>query len=399
MEIAYLINQYPKVSHSFIRREILGLERHGVNITRVTIRKVDDIVDDKDKEEQEKTICILDLNPIMFCLALLKNLFKNPFRFFKVCHCAVKYGKMNNRGVFRHLIYFAEACAFKDICLNKKIDHVHAHFGTNTTTVVLLAKMLGGPGYSFTVHGPEEFDSPRYLALEDKINHSRFVCAISSFGRSQLMRWCHPAQWDKIKIIHCAVEEKYFDQEDKPFINNKFVCVGRLAPQKGPVFLMKAVKELKDEGLDIQLVFAGDGDLREIVDSYINSMDLASNVRVTGWLSSDEVREELQSSRALVLPSFAEGLPVVIMEALALKRPVISTYVAGIPELVDDKCGILIPAGSVEYIKDAIKVIMNKSEDELKQMGQVGYARVFEQHNPLTESGKLLDFINNAVKD
>ncbi len=397
MKIAYLINQYPKVSHSFIRREILGLESHGVNITRVTIRKIDDIVDEKDKREQEQTICILDFSIVKILWAFIKVFFTNPFRFIRVFAHSLKLGRLNERGVIKHILYFVEACVFKEICNNKGIDHVHAHFGTNTTTVVMLGKLLGGPGYSFTVHGPEEFDSPRYLSMEEKINNSRFVCAISSYGRSQLMRWCHPDQWNKIHIIHCAVEGTYLQQEDLPFEDNKLVCVGRLAPQKGQVLIMEAVKQLKEEGVDVRLILAGDGDLRDIIESYIDSMGLRDNVKITGWLSSEQVKDELQSSRALVLPSFAEGLPVVIMEALALHRPVVSTYVAGIPELVDSACGILIPAGSVEYIKKGIKEILGKSHDELRKMGDVGYARVKEQHNPLIESRKLLDLIENIL--
>ena len=393
MKIAYLVNQYPKVSHSFIRREILGLESHGIEITRVTVRKVDDIVDEKDKSEQEKTTCILNLSIGYILWAFFRELLANPFRFCKVFSKAVKFGRTNERGIVKHIIYFVEACIFKNICLKKSIDHVHAHFGTNTTTVVLLAKLLGGPGYSFTVHGPEEFDSPRYLQIGDKIINARFVCAISSFGRSQLMRWCHPDQWHKINIIHCAVEENYLHQEDAPYQDNKLVCVGRLAPQKGQVLIMEAVKQLKEEGIDVKLVLAGDGDLRNMIESYIDSMRLHDNVKITGWLSSEQVKDELQSSRALVLPSFAEGLPVVIMEALALKRPVVSTYVAGIPELVDSECGVLIPAGSVEYIKKGIREILAKSPEELREMGEVGYERVSKQHNPLIESRKLLDLI------
>lgn len=393
MKIAYLVNQYPKVSHSFIRREILGLESHGLDVTRVTVRKVDDIVDKKDKSEQEKTICILDLRKSLIIGAFLKTLLKTPGHFFRAFSIAVKYGRKNERGTLKHIIYFVEACVFKEICMKREIDHVHAHFGTNTTTVVLLAKLLGGPGYSFTVHGPEEFDSPRYLQLGDKIKHSRFVCAISSFGRSQLMRWCHPDQWRKIHIIHCAVEESYLQQEDVPFVDNRLVCVGRLAPQKAQVLILEAVKQLKIEGIDVQLILAGDGDLRSIIESYIDSMGLKENVKITGWLSSDQVMDELQSSRALILPSFAEGLPVVIMEALALKRPVVSTYVAGIPELVDSECGVLIPAGSVEHIKKGIREILGKTPDEIRMMGEIGYERVKENHNPLIESGKLLELI------
>lgn len=398
MKIAYLVNQYPKVSHSFIRREIMGIERHGVEVTRVTIRTIDDIVDEKDKIEQAKTICILDQNIAHIFWAFLKTFFINPVRFIKTFILAIHYGRVNERGVVKHIIYFVEACLFKDICRKKNIGHVHAHFGTNTTTVVLLAKYLGGSEYSFTVHGPEEFDSPRYLHMRDKINNARFVCAISSFGRSQLMRWCHPDQWHKIHIIHCAVEENYLYQEDTSFEDNKLVCVGRLAPQKAQVLIMEAVKQLKQEGVNIKLVLAGDGDLRDIIESYIESMELCDCVKITGWLSSEQVKEELQSSRALLLPSFAEGLPVVIMEALALKRPVVTTYVAGIPELVDSECGVLIPAGSVEYIKKGIREILSKTPEEIKKMGEEGNRRVKEQHHPLIESRKLLDLIEDVIK-
>lgn len=212
---------------------------------------------------------------------------------------------------------------------------MHAHFGTNSTEVVMLANVLGGPAYSFTVHGPEEFDKPQFLHMGEKVRRAAFVAAVSSYGRSQLYRWVAHEHWGKVKVVHCGLERGFHDVAP---VNvpcaPRLVCVGRLCEQKGQLLLLEAAHRLAAQSIDFELVLAGDGEMREEIGALIARHGLQAQVRITGWISSAQVREEILAARALVLPSFAEGLPVVIMEAMALRRPVLTTYVAGIPELV-----------------------------------------------------------------
>jgi glycosyltransferase involved in cell wall biosynthesis len=278
------------------------------------------------------------------------------------------------------------------------MKHVHAHFGTNSTAVAMLCRALGGPTYSFTTHGPEEFDKPTAIRLDEKIKHAAFVVGISEFGRSQLFRWCDATDWPKVKVVHCGVDDIFLEQADipPPPAEARFVCVGRLVPQKGQLLLLEAVARLVKEGIDIQLNLAGDGKLRDAIERRIVELNLADHVTIGGWMSNDAVRDLLLGSRAMVLPSFAEGLPVVIMESLALRRPVVTTRVAGIPELVEDGvCGWVVTPGSIDALTDALRQAALASPQTLDRMGDEGAKRVRSNHNSHVEAAKLVELFKS----
>lgn len=392
MRVAYFINQYPKVSHSFIRREILALERLGMTIQRIALRGgKGELVDQEDLEEQANTQYVLESGVFALFSAVLKVLVSTPIRFFMTFKLALKMGWNADRPLVFHLIYLVEACQAFLWMRSFGAQHVHAHFGSNSAEVVMLAHALGGPPYSFTVHGPEEFDKPQTLKLAEKIRQASFVVAISSFGRSQLYRWIAHEYWHKVKIVHCGLEQSFYDVASSlPPHKARLVCVGRLCEQKGQLLLLQACRMLKEKGLEFELVLAGDGEMRPEVERAIKAYGLDVNVKITGWISSKQVRDEILASQAMVLPSFAEGLPVVIMEAMALKRPVISTYIAGVPELViPGENGWLVPAGSVLELSNAIEQVLSASVQQLSDMGEAAYTRVTQRHSIDTEAGKL----------
>lgn len=401
MNIAYLVNQYPKVSHSFVRREVVAVETCGVKVARFSIRSCEsELVDGADKLEQELTKVILGVGVKGLVLALLRVALTKPARFLEALRLTFQVGWHSDRGIILHLAYLAEACVLLNWFSEQGITHVHAHFGTNSTTVAMLCRVLGGPTYSFTVHGPEEFDKATLLGLEEKIKRSTFVAAVSSFGKSQIFRWCDRTLWSKIHVIHCGVDAAFLVHPHVPIpAAPRLVCIGRLSEQKGHLLLLEAAHLLAVEGLDFKLVFVGDGPLRSDIEKQIAQLKLQNHIEITGWASSDEVREQLLASRAMVLPSFAEGLPVVIMEALALKRPVISTYVAGIPELVEPGvCGWLVPPGSAEILAIAMRAALEAPLEKLEEMGKAGAERVAQQHNVALEAKKLVALFEKAVE-
>ncbi|MBF2063322.1 MAG: glycosyltransferase family 4 protein [Calothrix sp. C42_A2020_038] len=392
MKIAYLVNKYPKVSHSFIRREILALEASGLSVARFSIRSCcSELVDPKDKLEFEKTRVILDVGVWGLLLSLLSYGITKPALLLKGLALALKIGRNSDVGILRHIIYLAEACVLRHWLCECQATHLHAHFGTNSTTVAMLCHAIGGPEYSFTVHGPEEFDRAFNIGLTEKINRAKFVVAICSFGLSQLYRWCDYQQWHKIHLIRCGVDDDYFNQPQTSIHDiSNLVCVGRLCEQKGQILLLKAIKQLRDEGWNLLLTLVGDGEMRGQLEALIHDYGLQQQVRITGWASGEDVQHYIQDARALVLPSFAEGLPVVLMEAFALRRPVITTYVAGIPELVQsDVNGWLVPAGSVDALASAIRKVLEMPSEILTQMGGAGTLRVKQQHNISEEAKKL----------
>lgn len=401
MRIAYFINQYPKVSHSFIRREILALERQGIDVLRVALRGWDgELVDPEDVRERERTRYVLRGGVAGLVMPLLKVALVSPLRFASALRTAMAMGLRADRPWPYHLVYLAEACRMLPWLREHGARHVHAHFGTNSAEVVMLASLLGGPAYSFTVHGPEEFDKPEFIGLGEKIRRSSFVVAISSYGRSQLYRWVDHAHWRKVQVIHCGLERAFHEVSPVPIpAAPRLVCVGRLCEQKGQLLLVQAASRLAQEGKSFELVLAGDGEMRAEIEALIHRHGLQSRVRITGWISSEQVRAELLAARALVLPSFAEGLPVVIMEAMALRRPVLTTYVAGIPELVrPGENGWLFPAGDVGMLAEAMADCLAKDVDSLQLMGEMAYTRVLERHDIDAEAAKLASLFAESAK-
>lgn len=396
--VAYLVNQYPKISHSFIRREILALEAQGVEVKRFSLRSQHlKVIDTTDKAELESTRAVLDEGITGLLVALLKTAVTQPQSFIKGLGLTLKLvSQPSERGLLFHLAYLAEACVLLGWLQSAMVTHLHAHFGTNSATVAMLCQALGGPDYSFTVHGPEEFDKVQAIALPEKIKRAKFVVAISSFGKSQLYRWCDVNYWDKIYLVRCGLDGAFLAQPYTPIPPTpKLVCVGRLSEQKGHLLLIEAARQLAMAGIDFKLCFVGDGELRGTFEVLIEKYCLQNYVEITGWATEDEVRQHLLTARAMVLPSFAEGLPVVIMESLALGRPVISTYVAGIPELIEPKvCGWLIPAGSVDPLKAAMEDALRLDLAILESMGKAGMQRVLKYHDIKQEALKLISLFS-----
>ncbi|WP_213773866.1 glycosyltransferase [Bradyrhizobium sp. dw_78] len=392
MPIAYLINQYPKVSHSFIRREIQALERLGIDVMRISIRGWNEpLVDVDDLEERTRTRYVLRDGALAMVLATLKLCLTHPIRFLRALALEIRMARRSDRPLPVHLIYLAEACRIFLWLKRAGVTHLHAHFGTNSAEVAMLIHVLGGPPWSFTVHGPEEFDKPFAIGLAEKIRRATFVVAISSYGRSQLYRLVDHRYWPRIHVVRCGLDRKFFDDvPDRPLSARRLVCVGRICEQKGQLLLLEAARILAAKGVDFELVLAGDGEMRREAEAFIEQHKLTSRVRITGWISNDQVREELLAARVLVLPSFAEGLPVVIMEAMALRRPVISTFVAGIPELViPGEHGWLVPAGDVQSLVDTIQNCIIASDNELSMLGQAAHHRVKYYHDSDDEALKL----------
>ncbi len=401
MRIAYLINQYPKISHSFIRREILAVERQGFEIMRLALRGWDGpLIDTEDKAERVRTRYVLRAGAPALLLAMARMLLTRPVRLIRALGLAWRMSRHGDRPLPVHLVYVAEACCIEPWLRATGVRHVHAHFGTNSAEVAMLVHALGGPPWSFTVHGPEEFDKAPLIGLAEKIRNCAFVIAVSSYGRSQLYRLTDHQLWPKVYVVHCGLDRGFYDApvSSSPAAR-RLVCVGRLCEQKGQLLLVEAVRLLAGRGIDVNLVLAGDGELRGEIAALIAHYNLDNAIRITGWISSEQVRDEILASQALVLPSFAEGLPVVLMEAMALRRPVISTYVAGIPELVGPgEHGWLVPAGDVEALVEAMRACLDTPAPTLARMGEAARERVMARHDVDVEAAKVAMLFRESFK-
>ncbi len=382
MKIGYLMNTYPVTSGTFIRREIEALEALGVAVSRFAIRRwSDDLVDPADRAEQARTHYLLSGRPVALVGAFLAELAANPAGIARALGGWTRLVR-NGGGLVRHVAYMLEAAALKRAALREGIQHVHAHFSTNPAAVAMLSRLMGGPGYSFTAHGPDEFLDPRASSLALKIENAAFVVAISHFARITLALAGGMGAWDKIHVVHCGLDLSDFPPSGASFEDNAtLVCVGRLCPQKGQVLIPRAVAALAASHPDLRIVLIGDGESRGSVEAEVERLGLQGRIELTGWRANDAVREMVGRARALLLPSFAEGLPIVLMEALALGRPVVTTYIAGIPELVDRSCGWIVPAGDEEGLAAALDEVMRATPADLAARGREGRRRVEAAHD------------------
>lgn len=381
MKLAYLTNQYPAISHSFIRLEITALEEQGVEIARFSVRRsAGPLPDPADQRELARTESLLERGAGTLMRNLLNAASTRPRAFRRALRLAMKMGWRSERGMMRHFAYLAEACVLQSRCASRGITHLHVHHATNPAAVALLCRALGGPAYSLTVHGPEEFEHAARLALGLKIAHAAFVVSVSAHGHAELSRWCDDGDQEKIHIVHCGVDGSFLSDAvtcvpDVP----RLIWVGRLAEQKDPRTLVHAVGWLRAHQVACSVTMLGDGPMRPTIANEIARYNLGDIVTLAGWANHATVMQELLQARALVLSSRAENIPIVIMEALALGRPVVSTNVGGIGELVEDgKSGWLVPAGSVDALGQAMHRVLCSSVERLSEMGQVGRARVVE---------------------
>lgn len=400
MRIGYFINQYPAVSHTFIRREIQALEAQGVEIVRYALRPlVEGLSDPEDERELQRTRYVLGAGAFGMAGAVARALLTQPRAALAAIGLACRIGWKSDRGLLRHLVYVVEAMVLASWCRRDGIEHLHAHFGTNSAAVAMLAREFSGIRYSMTVHGSEEFEKAILLSLDEKLRRAAFAVCVSAFGRAQLMRWVPSALWDRIALVRCGLDPSYLQAAIlPPAAAPRLVCVGRLCVHKAQPVLIAAAAKLRDAGVAFELVLVGDGPMRAEVEAAIRRHRLEAQVTITGWVDGGRVKREIAAARVLVLPSISENLPVVIMEALALGRPVVSTYVAGIPELVrPGETGWLVPASDADALAGALREALTAPAERLAAMGAEGRRLVAAQHDAMREAAKLKELFAEAI--
>lgn len=397
MKIGYLMNTYPVTSATFIRREIQALEGLGLQIQRYAIRRWDqELVDPADQAEQERTRYLLSGQVLGLFGAFGAELLRDPLGVLRGLGPWIRLIRNAGGGVIRHSAYLLEAVALKRQARVDGIAHLHTHFSTNSAAVAMLCHLMGGPRYSFTAHGPDEFVDPGPSSLALKLQHAAFAVAISYFCRRTLIQAGGMDAWHKVEIVRCGLDLSEFPVSDAPFGAN-IVCVGRLCPQKGQVLIPAAVERALMDHPDLTVTLIGDGESRADIEAEIAKRGLASRIHLLGWQSNSEVRAHLSTARAMLLPSFAEGLPIVIMEALALGRPVITTYIAGIPELVDGGCGWIVPASSEPDLAHTLAAAMAADPETLARMGREGRARIERHHDLHANTVRLKELFTHAA--
>lgn len=380
--IAYLTGWYPAVSLTFILREVLALRAEGLHVETCAIRRTAprEHRGPEEKAAAADTFYVLAAarDPRVL-LGAIGAALARPGPLWRTLRLAVATCPPGLRAALYQMFYLIEAMILARHLRARGITRIHNHFTGASCTVAMLASALTGIPYSFTLHGPTDLLEPIQIHLRTKIAKADLVACISHFARSQAMLHSDPAHWDKLRIVHCGVDPALYDRPDSTGTvaskGRHLVFVGRVAPVKGLRVLIAAVQMAGDTEPDLRLTVVGDGPDRAALETL--AAPLGPMVRFTGYLSQAEVAEVLASADAMVLPSFAEGVPVVLMEMLASARPVIATQVAGVAELVEDGVnGRIVAPGDAAGLAAALVDFARMPASERASMGTAGRAKV-----------------------
>ncbi|MBP0484322.1 glycosyltransferase family 4 protein [Sagittula salina] len=380
--LAYLTGEYPRASDTFIQREVAALRALGHQVETCSIRTTgaEHLVGPEQGEEHASTFRVLAAcrSPLRVLRAHVRWM-AWPGRYLRALALAWRTAPKGLRGRLYNLIYFVEAGVLADHLARQGVDHLHNHIAKASCTVAMLASALSGIPYSFAIHGPDIFFEPQHWRIDEKAARARFVACISDFCRSQLMCFAAQADWPKLHVVHCGVDPARYRPATHE--GHALLFVGRLAAVKGVPLLLDALRALPD---GVELTIIGDGPDRAALERQAQGLP----VRFLGYRSQTEVADALLEADVFVLPSFAEGLPVVLMEALASGVPVVTTQIAGIPELVDDSTGRLVPPGDADALATALRDLLS-DPGRRRAMGQAGRARVAEAFDARQEAARL----------
>ena len=391
--MAYFLSQYPAISHTFFLKEILGLRRLGFEIEVASVNPPDRTVSELppvEAQEAANTYCLKRTTIWDAFYLVVTMTFVYPAVFIRGARVALTMGGWDLVRKIYALFYTVEAFLLGRWMKERGLHHLHVHFGGSVATVAMVAAEIWKFDYSLTIHGPEEFYEVDYCYLPRKIERAKFIFCISDFCRSQLMKYCDPAHWDKMHVVRLGVDVDEFKPASRESTQpTQIVCVGRLVPAKGQHILLRAFSLLHAEGHEARLIFVGSGPDMDSLKREAAANGLTEHVIFRGALNHDQTRQQLQQADIFALASFAEGIPVALMEAMAMAIPCVSTNVAGIPELIRDRVdGLMVPASSVESMAGAIKSLL--VDGELRaQLGASARTRVTERYN-LADNLKVL---------
>ena len=370
--IAYVMTHYPRVALSFISGEIDEIEALGATIHPIAmnIPGEEDLLSEDARARRAKTHYLKrGWGGLLGTFAA--TFLRHPVGMTRLVTKALTSARGDIPLSARRMSHLVQAATVAEICHRRGIPHLHAQFGQAPATIAWFASEIlnhrraGSARWSFTIHGFHDFVNETVARLDLKAASASFVVCVSDFTRSQLYRLLHPSLWSRAHVVRCGIDLAHFAPRDPrpPSSPPKVISVGRLSSEKGQVILLRACKLLIDRGIDVRLTFVGSGPLEELIRSEASSCGMDRHVRLTGELPAEAVRQELEDSDLFCLTSFAEGLPISIMEAMAVGVPLVATSIAGIPELaVDGATALTVPPGNVEALAEAIGRLLSDTQ-------------------------------------
>jgi colanic acid/amylovoran biosynthesis glycosyltransferase len=401
--LAYLASQYPMLSMIFILREVLQLRSLGFRIDTASINKPDrtpERLTASEAAEAARTYYLKQHGMTGAALAHAKALFTNLPGYCRGLRVVARLGGLDLRRLLLNFLYFTEALMVGTWMQRCRHRHLHVHLGSQAATVGLYVRHAFGFGFSITVHGPDEFYDASGQYLQEKIAAADFICCISFFARSQLMKLSSPADWDKLVVSRLGVDPQVFLSRPAKSVTSVFeiLCVGRLTPAKGQHILIAAVDRLARNGAQVRLRLVGDGVDGPALRGQAARLDKPELVVFEGAVNQDRIRDLYAAADLFCIPSFAEGIPVVLMEAMAMEVPCVTTHITGIPELIRNGTdGLLVAPSDMEGLVMAITSLM---EDPARRdrLGKCGRARILEEYDLSRNVEKLASIFAARVK-
>jgi colanic acid/amylovoran biosynthesis glycosyltransferase len=402
LSIAYLVSQYPMLSMIFVLREVIELRERGIDIAVASINSPDRSADGMTAEEvrEARRTYYLKRHGVAGAVqAHLQTALMVTTGYLRGVQLMFKLSGPDLKRLTFSFVYFTEALMVGVWMRRMKQQHLHVHLGSQAATVGMYVRHVFGTGLSMTVHGPDEFYDARGQYLTEKVAASDFVCCISSFARSQLMKWSPHHDWHKLVVSRLGVDPGLFAptpirEEPESF---EILCVGRLIPAKGQHLLIEAVEQLLRQGWRVQLRLVGGGSDDASLRQLATRIGVAESVIFEGPVNQNAIRSLYAKADLFCIASFAEGIPVVLMEAMAMGIPCVTTRVAGIPELIRDGVdGLLVAPSDVDGLVEAMARLM-ADRDLRKKIAKSGRARVMEHYDLQANVGKLAGIFEERV--
>ncbi len=401
--IAYLISRYPTLSMIFVLREVLELRALGFRIDTASINPPDRTPEQLTAEEAEeaaRTYCVKSHGLTGAAKAHVLALLRNFIGYWRGLGLAFGLSGLDLKRLFFNLMYFTEALMVGQWMRRSKQKHLHVHLAQQVATVGLFVCRVFGFGFSMTVHGPDEFYDSQGQYLAQKIAAADFIICISSYTRSQLMKCSPYIHWNKFIVSRLGVDAQLFSPQLKKTVPEIFeiLCVGRLIPAKGQHLLMDAVQRLTQQGRRVRLRLVGDGPDESSLRKQAAQIQIPEGVVFEGAVNQDHIRTHYAATDLFCLPSFAEGLPVVLMEAMAMEIPCVATQITGIPELIRNGIeGLLVPPSDLEALVEALGRLMDDAA--LRQrFAASGRARILEHYDLQRNVKELAGHFAERVK-
>ena len=398
--IAYLCGEYPRATDTSIQREVAALRSADMHVRTISIRRPaarERLQSNGATPQSHDTYYVLPAGFWRLATAHWRTLMRSPRRYLRALRLALSVRSPGLRALTYQLFYFAEAAIVAELMRREGLVHLHNHAPDASGYVAMIAAEMGGFSYSMTIHGHGILAEPGRWRLADKLRRALFVVCVSWHARSQCMLWSSQDTWDRFHVIHCGVTSERRELRQHTGSGTRLLYVGRLDHVKGLPLLIDALASLADSHPDIRVDIVGDGPERPSLEQRVAASGLNAHVHFHGYLGQHEVEALLAQSDALVMTSFAEGIPVALMEAMAVGVPVVAPRITGIPELIEhQRGGLLFTPGNVDDLVGALLRLLD-DPDLRSEFAEHGYRTIREQFNLGTETGRLVALMRGRL--